>query len=247
MVLLTLFDYSGIWAKPFWDAGWDVIQLDIKHGNDILQFKSAEDVFDWGIPEAHGIIAAPPCTDFTVSGAQYWPKKDANGTTSKSLELVRQVQRFADMLRPTDPEFDEPFFWAIENPVGRMGKLAGLDKPHYFDPYQFAGWLDLTGDDLAWLDQIRAKNGQGVTWEETEHIIKCNAYTKKTGLWGEFNRELQLRPVDPVKCAPQGSFTQRYGGKSDKTKEERSHTPEGFALAFFQANQDHRCFTNDWD
>lgn len=236
MTLLTLFDYSGLWAKPFWDAGWDVIQMDIKHGQDLNQFKSVEDVFDWGINEVHGIIAAPPCTDFASSGAQYWPKKDANGTTAKSLELVRQVQRFANLFAPTDLDCEEVFFWAVENPVGRMGKLAGLDKPYYWQPHQFAGYLNPDDATLMELERIREKDGKEVTREESQFVIDWNCYTKKTGLWGQFNRDLIQRNIDPVKCAPQGSFTQRLGGKSDKTKEERSHTPEGFAQAFYEAN-----------
>jgi len=35
------------------------------------------------------ILAAPPCTDFASSGAQYWPEKDRDGRTAYSLELVR--------------------------------------------------------------------------------------------------------------------------------------------------------------
>lgn len=237
--LLSLFDYSGRWALPFHNAGWNVIQLDIKRGNDLNDFKSIEDIFDWGITDVDGIIAAPPCTDFAASGAQYWPKKDANGTTEKSLELVRQVQRFANLFYPTDPEYFEEggtFFWACENPVGRFGKLSGEENPLYFDPYEFAGYLNPTKKQLKELDRIRAKNGEGVTAEENELVLDLNAYTKKTGLWGCFNRELIKKPIAPVKTSKQGSPTQRLGGKSDKTKEERSFTPDGFAQAFFEAN-----------
>lgn len=58
-------------------------------------------------------------------------------------------------------------------------------------------------------------------------------YTKKTMLWGVFNENIPLAPVDPV----EGSKMHRlYGGKSVATKNARSETPEGFAYAFFQAN-----------
>ena len=39
--LLSLFDYSGQWSAPFADAGWTVVQVDIKHGHDIKKFISA--------------------------------------------------------------------------------------------------------------------------------------------------------------------------------------------------------------
>lgn len=237
--LLTLFDYSGAWAMPFYNAGWNVIQLDIKYGNDLNDFKSVADVFDFGIEECHGILAAVPCTDFAASGAQYWPAKDADGRTAKSLELVYQVQRFADLFTPTDPEYNDTFFWAVENPVGRMGKLAGFDAPYYFNPCDFAGYTNPSKNDLQQLESIRQKNGFDVTAQENDLVLQCNAYNKKTGLWGCFNRNMQKKRIEPVKTAPQGSFTQRLGGKSDKTKELRSNTPAGFAMAFYEANKNH--------
>jgi len=62
-------------------------------------------------------------------------------------------------------------------------------------------------------------------------------YTKKTGLWGRFTPPLPLFiggdwRVEPV----EGSKMLRYGGNSERTKEQRSETPEGFAQAFFMAN-----------
>jgi len=58
-------------------------------------------------------------------------------------------------------------------------------------------------------------------------------YTKKTLLWGCFNHPVRS-PVEPIEGS---KMHLRYGGKSDRTKEARSITPEGFANAFFQANQ----------
>ena len=57
-------------------------------------------------------------------------------------------------------------------------------------------------------------------------------YTKKTCLWGNFNVPLKT-PVEPTEGS---KMHLRYGGKSDKTKRERSKTPLGFARAFFEAN-----------
>jgi hypothetical protein len=59
------------------------------------------------------------------------------------------------------------------------------------------------------------------------------AYTKRTCLFGWFNPSLPLAPVEPVL----GSKMWRdYGGKSERTKEMRSITPQGFARAFYRAN-----------
>lgn len=58
-------------------------------------------------------------------------------------------------------------------------------------------------------------------------------YTKKTGLWGNFNIP-QKNPVEPTL----GSMMhKKYGGKSEATKTARSMTPLHFARAFFEANR----------
>jgi hypothetical protein len=241
--LLSLFDRSGQWAAPFAENGWDVICWDIKLSKfmNINFIKSAERALDL-FEDVDGILIAPPCTDFSVSGAQYWGKKDADGTTAAAVQLVRQAECLVDLFRPTDEEYYEnggTFFWVLENPVGRISKLTGIGDPIYFDPYQYAGYLDISEDQRMELDRIRLKNGVGVTQEEAQLVVDCNAYTKKTGLWGEF-RMPEKKEIPPVKCAPQGSFTQRLGGKSDKTKELRSNTPMGFAKAFYEANYNYQ-------
>ena len=81
----------------------------------------------------YGILAAPPCTDFAGSGAQYWGAKDLDGRTEKSLMLVDKVISLV--------EYYKPEFWALENPVGRLSTLRPtLGKPWYFNPYEFAGY-----------------------------------------------------------------------------------------------------------
>ena len=188
--VLSLFDYTGNWARPYAEAGYDVVLVDIKHGIDVLDLNS-----EWFIEndyDVHGILAGPPCTDFAGSGAQYWSAKDADGRTEASLALIRQTLAIV--------EFCQPAWWVLENPVGRLNRWLGKPKM-YFHPWEF-------GD----------------------------AYTKKTALWGEFNTNLRRTPVEPIRVSSQGSWVQRLGGKSERTKELRSATPMGFARAFMEAN-----------
>jgi len=58
-------------------------------------------------------------------------------------------------------------------------------------------------------------------------------YTKKTLLWGQFTEPIRT-PVEPTEGSKLWSM---YGGKSAHTKEMRSITPNGFAKAFYLANQ----------
>jgi hypothetical protein len=243
--LLSLFDYSGHWSAPFARNGWQVIQWDIKLADfmDAMFFDSVETALET-LDSVDGIIAAVPCTDFASSGAWTWPAKDADGRSARSVELVHQVLRLVNLFRPTDPDYDGPFFWAVENPVGRIKRMTGLPgEAFWFHPCDYAGLLAPTPQDLDKLDRIRRKGGIGVTASENDFVIRTNAYSKRTGLWGEFNRaglEALKQRIEPVPTSPQGSFSQRIGGTSARTKEIRSNTPLGFAEAFFKANHDHR-------
>lgn len=238
--LLSLFDYSGTWSDPFARNGWNVIQWDIKISdfmdiNDIGNVEDALDLFE----DVDGIIAAPPCTEFTVSCNRLWNLKDQDGRTAAAMQLVNQTQKLVNLFTPTDPEYEGTFFWALENPVGRLPKLAPeLGEPWYFNAWEYAGWNKISRKDRARLAEIRAKDGHGLTRDEFDLVVRVNAYTKRTGLFGDFNRDLVKKPIKPIKCAPQGTFTQRFNGGA-KGKEERSITPEGFALAFYEANKDY--------
>lgn len=244
--LLSLFDYSGEWSRPFAENGWNVIQWDIKLAEfmDINLITDAEVALEL-FEDVHGILAASPCDDVAACGAMWWPQKDASGQTAKTVALIHQVERLANLFRPTDPDYYEetgmPFFWALENPVGRMATLAPeLGSPHYFQPWEFAGNLNLSGRSKRRLGGLRQKKGVGLTKQEVDFVIRCNAYTKKTGLWGQFNTNMVKNPIKPVRCTMQGSPTQKGGGKSAKTKEFRSNTPYGFAKAFYEANKDYQ-------
>lgn len=185
--VLSLFDASGEWSKPWAEAGYNVVTFDLTTGQDINNFSAEMLLEEFGNDNIWAILAAPPCTDYASSGAQFWKKKDADGRTEASNELVRQVLRTVELFRPA--------VWAMENPVGRMAKLTGLP------PAQLTFNPNFYGD----------------------------PYTKKTLLWGAFNNELPLAPVEPT----EGSKIAKISGKD---KYARSLTPEGFAYAFFMAN-----------
>jgi len=132
--VLSLFDYTGNWARPYYEAGADVICIDLKHGHDVASFTA-----EWLVDEilddcgtVDGLLAAPPCTDFAVSGARWWPAKDADGRTALSIHLVEQVLRTVEFLRPD--------WWVLENPVGRLATLVpDLQDygPYWFQPCDF--------------------------------------------------------------------------------------------------------------
>lgn len=231
--ILSLFDTSGEWSQPYWDSGnFDVVAVDLQNWIpiDVLDF-SCEFLFEEaGIDWADGILAAPPCTDFTNSGARWWRDKDSDGRTNFSIELVLQALRTVELLQPD--------FWVLENPVGRLPKLVPeLGKPRmYFDPCDFAGWI-ATPDEEDRLSELRTFFDRGIPFEpaDLELVMRVGAYTKKTALWGEFDLP-EMRRIEPVRVCAQGSWLQRLGGSGQATKNARSVTPAGFSMAFAHAN-----------
>jgi len=122
--ILSLFDYTGNWSDPYHQAGYNVIQVDIKLGDDILTWDYL------GIKSVHGILAAPPCTDLSSSGARWWKSKDKDGSTERSLQLVDKT---IEIIKHFQPQW-----WAIENPVGRLPKLRPeLGRPFWFQPCDY--------------------------------------------------------------------------------------------------------------
>lgn len=119
--ILSLCDYSGEWCKPYRHAGYKVLQLDLKRGQDVRLLEHLNEPI-------HGILAAPPCTAFAVSGAQYWKAKDESGETFAALALVDACLRAVAIYQPR--------FWALENPVGRLRKFLGAPRL-IFDPCDF--------------------------------------------------------------------------------------------------------------
>ena len=196
-IVLSLFDLTGEWSKPWEEAGYQVYRFDIQADpefGDVNKFSAeffAELYGTFEGQDVYAILAACPCTDFASSGSKHWAAKDEDGRTVESVELVKQTLATI--------EFFKPSIWAIENPVGRIEKLTGLPPWRLsFNPNHF-------GD----------------------------PYTKKTLIWGRFNADLPIAPVEPTEGSKMHT---KFGGKSQKTKNARSVTPEGFAYAFFQAN-----------
>jgi len=182
-IILDLCGGTGSWSKPYAENWYEVINVTLPQTM-LGRFNPPQGVY--------GILAAPPCTDFSVSGAQYWKQKDKDGTTIESMSIVMACLMVIAKCQPK--------FWVLENPIGRLPRWVGKYRMT-FNPCDY-------GD----------------------------AYTKKTCLWGRFNEPLKT-PVIPIRTTSQGSWVQKLGGKSDRTKELRSITPPGFANAFYKANK----------
>ena len=122
--ILSLCDFSGIWSQPYRDNGYNVIQIDIEHGQDVRLLK---------IPgKVHGIIAQPPCTHFASSGSRWWNEK-GDEALLEGLSIVDACLRLVTVCKPS--------WWVLENPKGRLKDYIGPFQ-FSFNPCEFAGLSD---------------------------------------------------------------------------------------------------------
>ena len=241
--LLSLFDHTGEWSRPFRQADWDVIQLDLKHGNDVSEFTCEFIIENYlGNGTIDGVIMAPPCTEFTNSGARWWDAKDSDGRTDAAAELVRQGIRTIEFLKPD--------WWALENPPGRLAKIVpelNTCDTFLFDPCDFAGYIptnEFQETYLAWITEAaNREDWENINANDAEMTRFYNRYTKKTKLWGHFPEPVKDRR-EPIKVCSAGSWIMKLGGKSEATKAARSATPAGFSRAFYEAVKD---YSLDWE
>lgn len=210
-ILLSFFDYTGNWSKPFAENEyWHVQTFDIKNGQNILDFDPAKFMsdylhssFKYSLPEI-GLLFAVPCTDYALSGSKHFKTKDADGRTQASQKLVAKTKEIIDYFENAGCLK----FWCIENPMSRIHSLnPWMGKPKLkFNPCDYAGY---------------------------DPEPEKSRYNKRTWLWGNFNIPVKKR-LEPIFKENPG--WKKLGGKSERTKELRSITPMGFAYAFYESN-----------
>lgn len=116
-IILDLCSGSGAWSKPYKQAGYNVVCVDLPDDVRLLQFTDADKI--------HGILAAPPCTCFASSGAR-WKRTDKQ--MLEAISIVDACVRIALVCKPQ--------WWCLENPVGRLVRYLGKPKM-YFQPWEY--------------------------------------------------------------------------------------------------------------
>lgn len=206
-ILISLFDLTGNASRPYLENGWNVKQIDIQLGDDILTW----DYRKWYLSQVEyeiypevGIIAMIPCDNYATSGAKHFKVKDQDGRTEQSQILVKRVKEIIDFFET----LGVLKFWQVENPRTRIHTLNPWLKPiiQKFNPCDFAIY---------------------------DPIPENSNYNKETWLFGKFNPMIKKSLIPKEKDNP---GWKKYGGKSLKTKNARSITPLGFAYAFYDAN-----------
>jgi len=133
----------------------------------------------------YGILAAPPCTHFTNSGAQYWKKKDMDGRTLADTQIITHCLRIIATARPK--------FWAMENPTGRFIRWMGMPKL-VFNPCDYGD--SYTKRTCLWcvFNEPRKRR------VEPEFVIARNGDRYSKNNWytgGNTKRTKELRSITP--------------------------------------------------
>lgn len=114
-IILDLCGGTGAWSAPYREAGYDVRVITLPE----------QDVTDYiPPPDVYGILAAPPCTMFSLARTRAKTPRDfIEGMTpvNACMRIVLQCQ---------------PKFWALENPRGFLRKFLGAPAL-VFKPCEF--------------------------------------------------------------------------------------------------------------
>jgi len=129
-IILDLCGGTGGWSRPYREAGYDVRIIDPQvwlpnnsGTGDVRLFEKLNRIKE----PVYGVLSAPPCTEFAVSGAQWWEGKGEEPLL-EGLSVVDACIRISIMHKPK--------FWALENPVGRLRRYLG-DPTLIFQPCDY--------------------------------------------------------------------------------------------------------------
>lgn len=125
-IILDLCGGTGAWSRPYKEAGYDV-RLVTLPDNDVRLYQPPDNVY--------GILAAPPCTHFSIA--------KTNGRPRDLKEGMEIVYACLGIIWESQYRIKKPYsrssplkFWALENPNGLLKWFLG--KPAFvFQPYQF--------------------------------------------------------------------------------------------------------------
>lgn len=229
VILLDLCGGTGAWSRPYREAGYkvhlitlpdyDVTKVEITD-REVTFLAQQSDVNDITVKlsRVHGVLAAPPCTQFSLANTRQtyalrpnW--QEGMVTVNACLAIIHAVmyKGWAN-------------WWALENPFGHLRKFLGVPG------YTFQAW---------WFDPT-------VPWAKRTDL--WGYFTKPKRLVADEDRPARLsndarnqhrHHDDWYKPEVPKEMVEALGNKAAglSRADIRSITPTGFAQAFFKANK----------
>jgi len=115
--ILDLCGGTGAWSRPYKEAGYDVVLVDLPTDIRLIGSEYLNNV--------HGVLAAPPCTVFSYARNRYPP------TDTEYLEALSVVDACLRCVVLSDP-----IWWALENPRNKLRHFLG-DPAFTFYQWEF--------------------------------------------------------------------------------------------------------------
>lgn len=201
-IILDLCGGSGAWSRPYKLAGYDVRVITLPE-YDVLTYSPPENVY--------GILAAPPCTEFSVLNCRA-EKRERD--PESGLKIVMACLRIILQAKPK--------WWALENPVGYLREYMGKSKL-IFQPWEYGDpWTKRTE---IWGD-FSVPEKKYRRWEDVPD--KLPLYTRP----GRGKPNFAYLHKSAQKMIPRLSWA-----SPETDADFRAITPPGFAEAFFRANR----------
>jgi len=205
-IILDLCGGTGSWSRPWKLAGYDVRNITLPD-YDVLTYDPPDNVY--------GILAAPPCTEFSVLNRAWPGMPDRERDLDGGMEIVDACLRIIKHCNPR--------WWALENPKGLLRNYLG--EPRYsFQPWWFGSDAWTKHTDI-WGD-FNIPERENNSWDDLPKLdLYIRGNRQKPGLNYQHKSAWEKIP--------------QYGYHKPETDAEfRAMTPPGFARAFYEANKD---------
>lgn len=198
-IILDLCGGTGSWSRPYAEAGYDVRVITLPD-HDVATYKPPNGVY--------GILAAPPCTMFSIARMTAKTPRDFEKGMETILACLKIIWKCQG-----NGEYPALKFWALENPGSGFLKNF-LGKPaHSFQPMMY-------GDKYTKLTSLwgffKTPQPKPVRMEFGDDFASLG---RDKGAEKEIPEGYKMPP----------DMTPR--------QVRRSITPSGFAQAFFESNQ----------
>lgn len=206
-VILDLCGGTGAWSKPYKDAGYDVNVITLPT-YDVTQvnfdscgmwFKRMDVHYTDGLivpyEDIHGILAAPPCTEFSLAkNGSPIPRDLRQGmeVVKACLEIIWRCQLYVNLE-----------FWALENPVGLLRRFLGRPK-FTFRQWEFGDHGVKPTDVWGWFNEPKktvSEMPEGITKRYKSGKVNTLAWAApKPPIWVDASKldRAALRAITPA-------------------------------------------------
>lgn len=215
-IILDLCGGTGAWSEPYQKAGYDVRVITLPD-YDVENFDVNNKYIGFGkldskpifisLISIYGILAAPPCTHFSIARNDKTAKEPRDFVGA--LKLVGACEKIIRCCRIAGPHLK---FWAMENPRGYLRHFIGK-PPFTFNPCDFGDPYTKATDIWGNFNFPKKKPVEPLEKDAVKYTLKLVSIMPT--IPDDYNIPKGIRPR-----------TVR-----------RSITPPGFAKAFFLANK----------